>query len=429
MKVVVIGGTGVIGSKVVAKLDKHGHDAIAASPETGVNTFTGAGVEDALTGAQVVVDVSNSPSFEGGPARDFFTTATGNALTAAEAAGVSHYVALSVVGTDRLLASGYFRAKSAQERLISEAAIPFSIVRATQFYEFVERIADSATDGDTVRISAALCQPMAADDVASAVARTAAGQPVGGIHGVAGPGRYPLDYLVRARLRAQGDTRDPLIHAYAGFHTFQQGRKLKAWPFRILYNRWVSASAPKNAAQSKFRSTGSPNATWPIVPPGCRRTCALPRRKPWMHCLTTISGQRWTPCRTAFGQRCTTPTSRDTPTRKPPRFWAFRMGRLCHGCRGPGNGCASYWPTPPKDEATSALTNGSAPKSYSPAMKLVNPPALITGETASIGSACAQLLAPEGTSVITIGASCRSTAAALPSATQPERGMIDVEKL
>ena len=137
MKVVVIGGTGLIGSKVVAKLNEHGHEAIAASPDTGVNTLTGEGLTDALTGAQVVVDVANSPSFEDGPAWDFFTTSTGNLLNAAESAGVSHYVALSVVGTDRLLASGYFRAKNAQEQLITEAAIPFSIVRATQFYEFV----------------------------------------------------------------------------------------------------------------------------------------------------------------------------------------------------------------------------------------------------------------------------------------------------
>ena len=198
MKVVVIGGTGLIGSKVVAKLTEHGHEAIAASPASGVNTLTGEGLDQVLTGAQVVVDVANSPSFEDGPAWDFFTTGTGNLLTAAEAAGVSHHVALSVVGTDRLLASGYFRAKDVQEKLIREAAIPFSIVRATQFYEFVGRIADSATDGDSVRIAPALSQPMAADDVATAVARTAVGRPVGGVLEVAGPDRYPLDDLVRA---------------------------------------------------------------------------------------------------------------------------------------------------------------------------------------------------------------------------------------
>jgi uncharacterized protein YbjT (DUF2867 family) len=152
MKVVVIGGTGLIGSKVVDMLNQHGHEAIAAAPSTGVNTLTGQGLTEVLTGAQVVVDVANSPSFEDGPAWDFFTTATGNVLTTAESAGVSHIVALSVVGTDRLLASGYSRAKNAQEKLVSEAAIPFSIVRATQFFEFVGRIADSATDGDTRRV-------------------------------------------------------------------------------------------------------------------------------------------------------------------------------------------------------------------------------------------------------------------------------------
>ncbi len=207
MKVVVIGGTGLIGSKVVAKLNDHGHEAIAAAPNTGVNTLTREGLAKVLTDAQVVVDVANSPSFDDGPAWDFFTTGTGNVLTAAESAGVSHIVALSVVGTDRLLASGYFRAKDAQEKLIKEAAIPFSIVRATQFFEFVGRIADSATDGDTVRISSALIQPMAADDVATAVARTAVGQPVGGIREVGGPDRHQLDDLVRARLRASNDTR------------------------------------------------------------------------------------------------------------------------------------------------------------------------------------------------------------------------------
>jgi uncharacterized protein YbjT (DUF2867 family) len=207
MKIVVIGGTGLIGSKVVAKLTEHGHEAVAAAPNTGVNTLTGEGLAEALTGAQVLVDVSNSPSFDDGPAMDFFTTATGNVLRAAEAAGVSHLVALSVVGTDRLQDSGYFRAKAVQERLITEGAVPFSIVRATQFFEFVRGIADAATDGDTVRVSSAAIQPMAADDVATAVARAAVGQPVGGIHEVGGPDRFAIDDLVRIRLRAQGDDR------------------------------------------------------------------------------------------------------------------------------------------------------------------------------------------------------------------------------
>jgi uncharacterized protein YbjT (DUF2867 family) len=251
MKVVVIGGTGLIGAKVVAKLEEHGHEAIAAAPSTGVDTLTGEGLAEALTGAQVVVDVANSPSFDDGPAWDFFTTATGNVLTAAESAGVSHVLALSVVGTDRLLASGYFRAKEAQEKLIKEAAIPFSLVRATQFFEFMGRVADSATDGDTVRISSALCQPMAADDVATAVARTAVGTPVGGIREVAGPDRYPLDDLIRARLRAQADTRTVITDPQSRYfgvvlddHTLVPAADATVFPTR--FEEWLidNAAAP-----------------------------------------------------------------------------------------------------------------------------------------------------------------------------------------
>jgi uncharacterized protein YbjT (DUF2867 family) len=248
MKVVIIGGTGLIGSKVVDKLNQHGHEAIAAAPNTGVNTLTGQGLTEVLTGAQVVVDVANSPSFEDGPAWDFFTTATGNVLSASESAGVSHLVALSVVGTDRLLASGYFRAKNAQEQLIKESAIPFSLVRATQFFEFVGRVADSATDGDTVRISSALSQPMAADDVATAVARTAVGQPIGGILEVGGPERYPLDDLVRARLRANNDTRrvvTDLQSRYFGVllddHTLVPGPDATVFPTR--FQDWLIDNA------------------------------------------------------------------------------------------------------------------------------------------------------------------------------------------
>jgi uncharacterized protein YbjT (DUF2867 family) len=249
MKIVVIGGTGLIGSKVVAKLTEHGHEAIAAAPNTGVNTLTGEGLAEVLTGAHVVVDVANAPSFEDGPAWDFFTTATGHLLAAGEKAGVSHIVALSVVGTDRLPDSGYFRAKNAQEQLIQEGAIPFSIVRATQFFEFVGRIADSATDGDTVRISSALSQPMAADDVATAVARTAVGQPVGGIHEVAGPDRYPLDDLVRTRLRAQDDTRRVLTDPRARYfgvvlddHTLVPATT--ATVFSTRFADWLIDNAP-----------------------------------------------------------------------------------------------------------------------------------------------------------------------------------------
>ncbi|MDZ4270450.1 MAG: NAD(P)H-binding protein [Mycobacterium sp.] len=248
MKVVVIGGTGLIGSRVVTKLNTQGHNAIAAAPATGVNTLTGEGVAAVLGGADVVVDVSNSPSFEDGPAWDFFTTATGNLLTAAEAAGVAHYVALSVVGTERLQASGYFRAKNAQETLIAEGRVPFSIVRATQFYEFVAGIADSATDGDAVRISNALSQPMAADDVAAAVARTAVGTPLGSTLEVAGPDRYPLDELVRIRLRAGNDTRRVVTDPQACYfgvllddHTLVPGTSATVFP--TGFTEWLSTNA------------------------------------------------------------------------------------------------------------------------------------------------------------------------------------------
>jgi uncharacterized protein YbjT (DUF2867 family) len=178
MKIVVIGGTGLIGSKVVAKLNAKGHEAIAAAPNTGVNTLTGEGLAEVLEGAAVVVDVSNSPSFEDAAVLEFFQTSTTNLLAAEAAAGVGHHVALSVVGTERLLEGGYFRAKMAQEQLIKDFPIPYSIVHATQFFEFMKGIADAATDGNTVRLPTALIQPIAADDVAAAVARVAAGPPL-----------------------------------------------------------------------------------------------------------------------------------------------------------------------------------------------------------------------------------------------------------
>ena len=180
MKIVVIGGTGLIGSKLVTKLSTLGHEAVAAAPNTGVNTLTGEGLAEVLKGAQVVVDVSNSPSFEDAAVMEFFKTSTRNLLTYEAAAGVGHHVALSIVGTDRLPDSGYMRAKVAQEKLIKESSIPYSIVRATQFFEFVTRIADSFTKANgscpPVRF-----QPMAADDVASAVCRVAVGSPLNGI--------------------------------------------------------------------------------------------------------------------------------------------------------------------------------------------------------------------------------------------------------
>ena len=179
MKIVVIGGTGLVGSQVVTMLGEHGHDAVAASPNTGVNTLTSEGLPEALAGADVVVDVSNSPSFEDAAVLEFFETATGNLLAAAAAAGVGHYVALSVVGTQRMADHGYFRAKSVQETLIRGASVPYSIVHATQFFEFIQSIAALATDGDTVRLPPVQFQPIASEDVAKAVARVSVGAPVG----------------------------------------------------------------------------------------------------------------------------------------------------------------------------------------------------------------------------------------------------------
>ena len=208
MTIVVIGGTGLIGSKLVPKLREHGHEAVPASPDSGVNTLTGEGLAEILDGAQVVVDVSNSPSFEDEAVLGFFSTSTRNLLEAEGAAGVGHHVALSVVGTDRLSESGYFRAKIAQEKLIEESNIPYSIVHATQFFEFVKSIADAATDGDTVRLAPVLIQPMAAEDVAAAVGRTAVEPPVNGIVEVAGPEQFRLDEFIRQGLEAREDPRD-----------------------------------------------------------------------------------------------------------------------------------------------------------------------------------------------------------------------------
>jgi uncharacterized protein YbjT (DUF2867 family) len=208
MKIVVIGGSGLIGSKLVTKLGEHGHDVIAASLDSGVNTLTGEGVDEALVDAAVVVDVSNSPSWEDAAVMEFFRTSTGNLLAAEAAAGVGHHVALSVVGTERLTESGYFRAKLAQEELIAGSSFPYTIVRATQFYEFMKRVADDATDGNTVRLPPALIQPMAAEDVASGVGRVAAGTPLNGMVEIAGPEQFRLDELIRGMLAKRDDPRE-----------------------------------------------------------------------------------------------------------------------------------------------------------------------------------------------------------------------------
>jgi uncharacterized protein YbjT (DUF2867 family) len=208
MKIVIIGGTGLIGSKLVNRLRTSGVDAVAASPNTGVNSVTGEGLHEALRDAQVLVDVSNAPDWEDDAVMRFFQTSSRNLLAAEAAAGIGHHVALSVVGTDRLTESGYFRAKLAQEELIEGSPIPYSIVHATQFFEFMNGIADAAADGNTVRLPPALMQPMAAEDVASALARVAVNPPLNGIVEVAGPEQFRLDELIRDVLAARNDPRE-----------------------------------------------------------------------------------------------------------------------------------------------------------------------------------------------------------------------------
>ena len=217
MKIVVIGGSGLIGSKLVTNLRGRGHEALAASPASGVNTLTGEGLAAASEGASVVVDVSNSPSFEDAAVLEFFETSTRNLLAAESAADVGHHVALSVVGTERLPGSGYFRAKMAQEKLIEDSSIPYSIVHATQFFEFVNRIADDATSGNMVRLAHVLIQPMAAEDVASAVADVTVGPPVNGIIEIAGPQQFHLDEWVRGALRERHDTREVIADPHAPY--------------------------------------------------------------------------------------------------------------------------------------------------------------------------------------------------------------------
>lgn len=217
MNIVVIGGTGLIGSGVVAKLRAHGHDAIPASPRLGINTITGEGLAEALNGASVVVDVSNSPSFENDAVMSFFTTSTGNLLAAEKAAGVGHHVALSIVGIDRSPDNGYFKAKIAQEKLIEAGPIPYTIVRSTQFMEFVDGIADAATTGTEVHMPPVAFQPIAADDVSTAVAKAAAGEPVNGRIEIAGPDRLRFDEVVRERLVARNDPRQVVIDPTAAY--------------------------------------------------------------------------------------------------------------------------------------------------------------------------------------------------------------------
>ena len=217
MKIVVIGGSGLIGAKLVNNLRQHGREVVAASPSSGVNTITGEGLGQALAGAQVVVDVANAPAWEDNAVLAFFETSGRNLLAAEAAAGVGHHVALSVVGTDRLLASGYFRAKLAQEKLIKASKIPYTIVRATQFFEFVGAIAQSATDGQTVRLPPALMQPIVSDDVAAALAEIAVSEPLNGTVELAGPEPIRMDELVRRFLSATRDARKVTTDVHAGY--------------------------------------------------------------------------------------------------------------------------------------------------------------------------------------------------------------------
>src|SRR5262245_60326708 len=248
MKIVVIGGTGLVGSKLVNKLRERGHGAVPASPDSGVNTLTGEGLTEVLEAAAVVVDVSNSPSLEGGAALNFFQRSTGNLLGAEAAAGVGHHVALSVVGTERLSESGYMRAKIAQETLIKKSSIPYSIVHATQFFEFIKSIADAATDGDTVRLAPVLIQPMAADDVASAVAHVATGPPVNGIVEVAGPQQFRLDELIGSTLLERHDQRKVIADPHAPYFGAElHERTLVPGPDARLaktrYDQWLTRTA------------------------------------------------------------------------------------------------------------------------------------------------------------------------------------------
>jgi uncharacterized protein YbjT (DUF2867 family) len=249
MKIVIIGGSGLIGSKLVTKLDERGQQSVAASPDTGVNTLTGEGLGDAVAGASVVVDVSNAPSFEDAAVIEFFDTSTRNLLAAEAAAGVGHHVALSVVGTEQLTESGYFRAKLAQEELIKHSSIPYSIVRATQFFEFLDRIAADATDGNTVRLPPALIQPMAAEDVASALGGISVGSPVNGIVEIAGPDRFRLDELIRARLDASGDPCEVIIDPQAPYFGITPGERalLPGDDAHIAHTRfedWLEQATP-----------------------------------------------------------------------------------------------------------------------------------------------------------------------------------------
>jgi uncharacterized protein YbjT (DUF2867 family) len=247
MRIVVIGGTGLIGSKLVEKLREDGHDPLAASPDTGVNALTGEGLVDALAGAEVVVDVANAPNWGDDAVLEFFQTSTRNVLAAETAAGVRHHVVLSVVGADRLTDSGYMRAKVAQEDGIKAGGVPYTILRATQFFEFIGRIADSSMDGDTIHLAPVPVQPEAADDVAAALAEVAVSEPVNGTIELAGPEQFPLDELARRVLRANSDPREVTSDVHARYfgaeldeHSLIPGNSPRIAPTH--FEDWLSQS-------------------------------------------------------------------------------------------------------------------------------------------------------------------------------------------
>lgn len=254
MKIVVIGGSGLIGSKLVPKLRERGHEAIAASPKSGVNSVTGEGLAEALRGTSVVVDVSNAPSWEDAAVMKFFETSTRNLLSHEATAGVGHHVALSVVGSDRML-EGYFRAKIAQEELIKASSIPYSIVRATQFFEFVKGIADFSTEGNKVRLPHVLFQPMAADDVATAVCQVALGQPINGPIEIGGPERSHLDEFVQRGLAASKDPRKVIADPHARYYGIEMKERTlvpndDAKRGKTRFGDWLAQPGVKTVAVS-----------------------------------------------------------------------------------------------------------------------------------------------------------------------------------
>ncbi|MEV0070706.1 SDR family oxidoreductase [Amycolatopsis sp. NPDC050768] len=250
MRIVVIGGTGLIGSRVVSLLTEHGHEAVPASPNSGVNTVTGEGVKEVLQGADVVVDVSNSPSFADDDVMAFFRAATTNLTEAAKGAGVGHFVALSVIGSDRLPESGYLRAKVAQEELIKDSGLPYSIVRATQFFEFVGAIADGGTEGNVVKLPDAGIQPIAASEVSGAVAKVAAGSPLNGMTEIGGPEVFTMESWVREALTFRNDPREVTVDPEARYFGEKPGPKgllpdAGAQLGQIKFADWLPANPPR----------------------------------------------------------------------------------------------------------------------------------------------------------------------------------------